>query len=253
MTTKVNKQRIYQIFKTLQGEGAYIGLPVLLIRFASCNLRCKFCDSYENWSNPGKDFSPEELINYILTNYIVDSVQNVSYELNDYLLMFTGGEPLMTEDRQAFIVEVSKLWNEYSGKDFVIIETNGTNPIIDDFVYCNNIKFHFSISPKEMRYQHKYVDTYPKLVDQLNNMNVNNISFSLKFVYESSQTQEFILTLAEKVRNKAVGIFVMPEGATREKQLNNSYETLLFCAKHNLIFSPRLHILQDFKEKEFIG
>jgi hypothetical protein len=24
MTTKVNKQRIYQIFKTLQGEGAYI-------------------------------------------------------------------------------------------------------------------------------------------------------------------------------------------------------------------------------------
>jgi hypothetical protein len=83
-------------------------------------------------------------------------------------------------------------------------------------------------------------------------MNVNNISFSLKFVYESSQSQEFILALAKKVR-KAIGVFVMPEGATREKQLNNSYETLLFCTKHNLIFSPRLHILQDFKEKEFIS
>lgn len=36
---------IKSIFKTLQAEGAYCGVPAIFIRLGGCNLACSFCDT----------------------------------------------------------------------------------------------------------------------------------------------------------------------------------------------------------------
>ena len=36
---------VTQVIPTIQCEQSNIGLPVLLIRFGGCNLKCNFCDS----------------------------------------------------------------------------------------------------------------------------------------------------------------------------------------------------------------
>ena len=37
--------QIIEIYKSLQGESSYAGLPCVFVRTAGCNLRCVWCDS----------------------------------------------------------------------------------------------------------------------------------------------------------------------------------------------------------------
>ena len=36
---------LVEVFSSFQGEGLYVGQRQLFIRFAGCNLRCRFCDT----------------------------------------------------------------------------------------------------------------------------------------------------------------------------------------------------------------
>ena len=40
---------LVEIFSSVQGEGAYVGCSTLFVRFGSCDLRCRWCDSPHTW------------------------------------------------------------------------------------------------------------------------------------------------------------------------------------------------------------
>lgn len=67
---------VQEVFRTLQGEGPFVGQPATFIRFAGCNLACTFCDT---------EF--ESNINNVVH---VDEIG----ALHDKLIVLTGGEPL---------------------------------------------------------------------------------------------------------------------------------------------------------------
>lgn len=102
---------VQSIFKTLQAEGPFAGIPAIFIRLGGCNLACDFCDT------EFESFSPillEEVINRVL-----DLSKNSARNQSVFLVVITGGEPL----RQPIKLLCQKLLElDYK----VQIETNGT-------------------------------------------------------------------------------------------------------------------------------
>lgn len=107
-----NTAKISEIFTSIQGEGLYIGVKQLFIRFCGCNLQCKYCDTDKEGNEDCMSFSSDELIENIKT-FNLKSIHSVS---------LTGGEPLLWVD---FLSEfLPKLKQAFKGK--IYLETNST-------------------------------------------------------------------------------------------------------------------------------
>ncbi len=78
---------IIEIYKSLQGESSFAGLPCVFVRLAGCNLRCAWCDSEYTFSG-GHKMSEDE---------ILAEVQRLSP--GGGLVEITGGEPML-QDRE---------------------------------------------------------------------------------------------------------------------------------------------------------
>ena len=77
------KIKINEIYKSIQGESSYSGLPCTFIRLTYCNLRCSYCDT-EYAFHDGKDMEISKIIEKV-------------NELNCNLVEVTGGEPLVQD------------------------------------------------------------------------------------------------------------------------------------------------------------
>jgi 7-carboxy-7-deazaguanine synthase len=78
--------QIIEIYKSLQGESSYAGLPCVFVRLAGCNLRCTWCDSEYTFKG-GRRMTLEE---------VEHEVHRLSPDGG--LVEITGGEPLLQED-----------------------------------------------------------------------------------------------------------------------------------------------------------
>ncbi len=98
--------RVIEIYKSIQGESTYMGLPCVFIRVSGCNLRCSYCDTKYAYEG-GEEIS---------INKILDVVKGYGCKLVE----ITGGEPLLQE-------EVYPLSERLVKKGYkVLIETNGS-------------------------------------------------------------------------------------------------------------------------------
>jgi len=102
---------VKSIFKTIQGEGIFVGSPAIFIRLGGCNLACNFCDT---------EFEDFELVDIDkILNKAESLTLNSKNEKSINLVVITGGEPM----RQPIELLCRKLLD----LDFKVqIETNGT-------------------------------------------------------------------------------------------------------------------------------
>jgi len=107
-----NTTKVREIFTSIQGEGPYVGVKQLFIRFCGCNLRCDYCDTSVDVNEDYLEFTPQELINY-LKDFNMKSIHSIS---------LTGGEPLLWAD---FLTEFLPLFKD-SFKNKIYLETNST-------------------------------------------------------------------------------------------------------------------------------
>ncbi|MEW6544573.1 MAG: 7-carboxy-7-deazaguanine synthase QueE [Nitrospirota bacterium] len=97
--------RVTEIFKSIQGESSYAGLPCVFVRLTGCPLRCTWCDSEYTFSG-GTDVTLEEILARVKACACP-------------LVEVTGGEPL--HQPEAFVL-IEKLCVEgYQ----VLVETSG--------------------------------------------------------------------------------------------------------------------------------
>jgi 7-carboxy-7-deazaguanine synthase len=104
--------QIIEIYKSLQGESSYTGLPCVFVRLAGCNLRCTWCDSEYTFKG-GQRMSLEE---------IEAEVHRLLPEGG--LVEITGGEPLL-QGREAVALMDRLLLGRYT----VLLETSGERPL----------------------------------------------------------------------------------------------------------------------------
>lgn len=98
--------KVNEIFKSIQGESTYAGIPCTFVRLAGCNLRCTYCDTNYAYYH-GKEISDKEIISKIEEHGIK-------------CVEFTGGEPLLQEETPPLVKTLLD-----RGYD-VLIETNGS-------------------------------------------------------------------------------------------------------------------------------
>ncbi len=96
---------VNEMFKSIQGESSFAGLPCFFIRLTGCNLRCSYCDTTYAYEE-GKYLSIAE---------IVDKAKKSGTKLFEV----TGGEPLM---QAGTLLLLKKLLNYGT----VLLETNGS-------------------------------------------------------------------------------------------------------------------------------
>lgn len=96
---------IHEIYKSVQGESTFAGLPCVFVRLAVCNSRCVWCDTPHAF-HQGELRSLEE---------VIERVQ--AYDCP--LVEISGGEPLLQDEVQPLMARLADLGCT------VLLETSG--------------------------------------------------------------------------------------------------------------------------------
>ncbi len=114
------KAKIAEIFKTIQGEGLYQGIPQLFIRFFGCNLKCTFCDTK---------------LEYYKEKSLEDLLQELKLYGSCHSISLTGGEPLLQID---FLKKLLPALKEK--EEIIYLESNGTlYKYLEEIIGCIDI------------------------------------------------------------------------------------------------------------------
>jgi 7-carboxy-7-deazaguanine synthase len=103
--------QIIEIYRSIQGESSFAGVPCIFVRLAACNLRCTWCDSEYTFTG-GRKMSPQEV------------EQEVCRLASGGLVEFTGGEPMLQE-RELLPLMERLLSRGYT----LLLETSGERPL----------------------------------------------------------------------------------------------------------------------------
>lgn len=106
------RMQITEIYKSLQGESTYAGLPCVFVRLTGCNLRCSWCDSEYTFTGGHKE----------TTESVASEVQRLNP--GGGLVEITGGEPMLQERDVVPLMELL-----LQNGNTVLLETSGERPL----------------------------------------------------------------------------------------------------------------------------
>lgn len=120
--------RINAIYPCLQGEGAFTGTPMVLVRLAGCSVGCPWCDTKETWLPAPADerASYKDLIQG-QPNWCQMTPREIEEAATDLApgferILLTGGEPCEQDLGPLIVWLHEKGWK-------VHLETSGTAPL----------------------------------------------------------------------------------------------------------------------------
>ena len=100
---------VHEVYRSIQGESTFAGLPCVFVRLTACHLRCVYCDTHHAF-NRGSAMS-------------LDAVVGAVEALGGGLVELTGGEPLLQDESFELMERLAdKGWT-------VLLETSGGLPI----------------------------------------------------------------------------------------------------------------------------
>src|SRR5436309_14105939 len=100
---------VNEIYRSIQGESTWAGLPCVFVRLTFCNLRCNYCDTAYAFYEGERKTIPQ----------ILSAVSNFDCRLVE----ITGGEPLLQKNVLPLMSALAD-----AGKT-VLLETSGAHDI----------------------------------------------------------------------------------------------------------------------------
>lgn len=214
---------IREIFESIQGEGPFIGYKQLFIRFCTCNLNCRYCDTEFDIKNSTK-FTPENLAKITNTNC--------------HSVSLTGGEPLLETEFLKEFLPICKLP--------VYLETNGTlyqnlNKIIEHVDYVSaDIKLPSCTGLRPLWEEH----------DKFFEISTQKYTFA-KTVFDNSITDEEIEKSCELCKKYDIELILQPKMIGNNFSISNEFmeEVLNKCLKthYKVRLIPQVHKFLDVR------
>jgi len=227
--------KVNEIFgPTVQGEGKSIGIDVMFLRLAFCNLHCQWCDTPHTWNWVGTDFGhpnkfkKENEVHEMNYSEVIAKLLKSNFVK---ALVISGGEPLLQGKNLVTLLEVLKTYGWW-----IEIETNGC-VMPSEKIF--NLTDQFNCSPKLSNSGNpENARLKPKVLTAL----AQNPKSTFKFVVSCEDDISEIKEMIERFHMEQV--YLMPLGMNPE-QLNQTREmTKRLCDIYNLNFSDRLHVVK---------
>jgi len=156
--------KVYEIFKSIQGESTRAGMVCVFIRLSGCNLSCSYCDTA-----------------YAREDGTLYSIEALAGKVKDYqtnLALITGGEPLLQKETPQLC------WKLVDMGCTVLVETNGSQnlsilpegvtSIVD--VKCPGSGHADSFNMENLRFLRKYDECKMVISDR------HDFDWAMKFV-----------------------------------------------------------------------
>jgi 7-carboxy-7-deazaguanine synthase len=116
---------VHEVFRSLQGEGPYVGVLQVFVRLSGCSVRCRYCDSPEARERSDEcamrsGGDPERIPNPITVTELMSNVRWLADIPGFHSMSVTGGEPL---DQIEFLPSLLERARVYAIPSY--LETNG--------------------------------------------------------------------------------------------------------------------------------
>jgi len=214
-----------EVFASVQGEGVSAGLPSTFVRLATCNLRCRWCDTAYTW-----DWDRFDRAEQVMELPVAAVVQAVA-ALAPGNVVITGGEPLI--QRHA----LQALMGELKRQGYRIeVETNGTIAPGE----LAGVADQWNVSPK---LRHSGNDGLERLPEGPLAAFAAREDANFKFVVASPGDLDEVEEVRARFGIPAERVVLMPEGTTAAALNARSAWLTEECARRGYRFSSRLHIL----------
>ena len=203
--------QVTEIFKSIQGESTFAGLPCIFIRLTGCNLRCSWCDT--------------EYAFHGGTKMTLDEVMGKVSAFGGKLVEVTGGEPLLQDEVYPLMDRL--LADRYQ----VLLETSGERPI--DRVPAEVVKIVDVKCPDSGE-----PDTF-----RLENLDRLQSHDQVKFVLATRRDYQFArdFTRSHRLPERVAAVIFSP--AHGQVDLERMAEWILADRVENVRFGSQLHKL----------
>tara|TARA_B100000925_G_C22007352_1_gene474314 strand:- start:1412 stop:2116 length:705 start_codon:yes stop_codon:yes gene_type:complete len=96
--------RINSIYRATEGEGIFLGMPQVFVRYQGCDVGCLNCDSKDTWSFRGGKV--------LTTDMVLEQCQKEGFGKSRQRVSITGGDPLDEQHQNSVLELVLELKNQ---------------------------------------------------------------------------------------------------------------------------------------------
>jgi 7-carboxy-7-deazaguanine synthase len=211
---------------TFQGE-VQIGLPIIVLRLANCNLKCVWCDSRYAWDWATFDRAAES--KSMPVKQVAAQIKSLGGGVVKRL-MVTGGEPLLQHAALLELVQQLVGWSVY-------IETAGTLPPLPIAGDAAQLVW-YNVSPKLAHSGNQQkARIVPTAIEALRATGRTSWKFVISNVDDLREVDDLVRAF------KLDPVWLMPEGIDRATILERSAAVAEAAIIRGYGFTTRLHIL----------
>jgi 7-cyano-7-deazaguanosine (preQ0) biosynthesis protein QueE len=225
---------------TFQGEGLNIGVPVMFLRLAGCNLHCVWCDTAYTWRfsdthphNSNTVYDPKDETHPMTPGEVYRQLYAKARGGAVRHLVISGGEPMLQQKGLQPFIEMLKADGWY-----IEVETAGTIAPTDGLqvdLFTVSLKLAHSGNPLSKRQVPHAIRRFVELSDEGKAV--------FKFVVSDLGDFSEVDALVNAYGINPRFVYIMPEGISAEKVQETTVRIAEETISRNFNLTTRLQVL----------